>query len=230
MTLAFYSGGDRGLNREVDRLVVENLGKRARLTFVPSNSFDGGEYWFHWFQKYWRAYGVRRFCSLPVDAGITRRTIRDALASEAVFLSGGNTFYFLHHLQRSGLLEPLRRYVSSGGTLMGLSAGSILMTRNITLAGLVPGESDANDVKLKNLNALALVDFEVYPHFRGSEQSVKRLRTYSRRTAAPVYAFPDGSGIVCDASGTSFVGDVCAFWRGERFVLSGAGLQRGDKG
>ncbi|WP_199621429.1 Type 1 glutamine amidotransferase-like domain-containing protein [Paenibacillus alkalitolerans] len=81
---------------------------------------------------------------------------------DAIHLSGGNTFYFLSLLKKRNTMEMLRAYVNKGGILIGVSAGSILMTKTIGFAGYgVDGDRN-----------VVYVDFEFLPHWDGSEETV----------------------------------------------------------
>ena len=93
------------------------------------------------------------------------------------------------------------------------------MTPRIDLAGLVPGESDPNEERLRALQGLGLVHFEVYPHYIASDISVRCLSCYTLKQKSPVYAFSDGAGIVVENGSTSFYGEATVFSKGELFRL-----------
>ena len=48
-----------------------------------------------------------------------------------IYVLGGNTFYLLHHMRRSGLDSLVRRRVEQGALYVGCSAGSIVAGRSI---------------------------------------------------------------------------------------------------
>lgn len=105
------------------------------------------------------------------------------------------------------MLGLLRSYVKSGGILIGVSAGSILTTPTIEIAGY--GEdADENNVDLKDMKALGLVDFEFAPHWDGSENTLNSLREYTRVNCTAVYACQDGGGLVIDGAGVELYGNV----------------------
>lgn len=218
MNLLFYSGGYSDVNNALDTRLIELVGKRAKITYIPTSS-DNGESYFELFREDKKKIGLKQWAYMAPDRPITREQLSDALSSDAIFLSGGNTFYFLYHLRRSGLLTKLRRYAQEGGVLFGMSAGALMMTPRIDLAGYIAGESDENTVAIEEFDSLSLVDFEVYPHFVRSEASVSGLLAYSKKRG-PVYAFPDGSGVVVTGSGIEFHGAVTCFHGGKSFELS----------
>lgn len=54
--------------------------------------------------------------------------------SSCIFVLGGNTFYLLHHMRRSGLDALVRRRVHDGAVYVGMSAGSIVAGRSVATA------------------------------------------------------------------------------------------------
>jgi dipeptidase E len=214
--LAFYSGGNHSWGNERLHASLVGLSKPGRsITYVPS-THENGEFYYRRFKKRYSKYGVRRFRYFPVDTDFLKSEMREALKSDIIYLAGGNTFYFLKHLRASGFLDELRRFVKRGGILAGLSAGAIIMTPNIFLAGYPTHEGDTNVVRLKNLKSLSLVDFEFLPHYSNSAKTNRAMAKYSRQHAQPIVACPDGSGVVVDGDEVRFFGPVYIFVRGKR--------------
>ena len=126
---------------------------------------------------------------------------------DIVYLAGGNTYHFLHHLRVSGLLEAVGRFASRGGVVAGLSAGALILTPHIGLAGYPAWDRDENRIGLsgRGCRGLGLTRFEFFPHYRRSARYRDALLDYSRRSRLPVYACPDGSG-----SGSWWCSSLCA--------------------
>jgi dipeptidase E len=160
--------------------------------------------------------GIRNFICIPVDRTLSKNQEKALLSADAIFLGGGNTFYFLNNLRKRKLLPKLRKYARQGGLLMGLSAGSILMTPNITTAAGPSMDSDDNEIGLKNWRALGLVPFEFSPHYYRSAAVDRELQNYSRKMSRPIYACADGQGIVVRNGAIRFVGRVSIFRRGSK--------------
>lgn len=184
----------------------------VRMTYMPFTA-EGSAPFYARFRRRYGAFGATHFDCAPADAADPRDAARRVRASDIVYLAGGNTFTFLSHLRRSGLLEVLRRFADRGGVLAGLSAGAIVITPDIGLAAWPPFDRDSNDVGLPRgeWGALGLVPFEFFPHFRSSDRYRRALSEHARRTGRPVYACRDGSGLVVEGDRLTVHGDVWLF-------------------
>jgi dipeptidase E len=109
---------------------------------------------------------------------------------DVIYLTGGNTFYLLDQMRRTGfndyLLQVLDTKVYVGG-----SASAIALTPSIAIAALPPG--DPNLPGLKDLTGLGLVDFEIRPHC--TKESFTGVEAYAKHCLNPVYALDDQSAI-----------------------------------
>ncbi len=219
MKLVLYSGGDIEDNEELDLHILRLIGKRnPSFTFIPS-SFEESHYYFEDFVKSFSQYGVNDFFLFPIDVPFNTNLVKKAFSRDLVFLSGGNTYYFLKNLKNKHIWQGLNQFVKRGGVLAGMSAGSIVMTPQIHTASFPDFDKDDNEVKLKNFKALDLTNFEFFPHFLNSKRYIEALRDYSWDCPRPIYAFPDGAGLVIEDESLSFVGRCWCFFRGERFLV-----------
>lgn len=220
MKLIFYSGGDHYKNRSLDHALLGLLSrKNIQMTYIPYSSEDAKES-FGQFRWYFNKYRVRKYRCFQVDQSFLKRDLKGVLKSDIIYLSGGNTYYFLKSLRRSGLIHHLREYVKKGGVLAGTSAGAIMMTPNINTASLPSFDTDDNEVNLRNLKSLNLVKFEFSPHYRRSKRYDAEMKSYSKKLDYPVYACTDGSGIVINDNQRTFVGNVVAFIKGQKLNLT----------
>lgn len=80
---------------------------------------------------------------------------------ELVIIGGGNTFYLLNEMRKTGfdlwLLENKNTKV-----YMGTSAGSIVMSPDISIAAIDNG--DENTPGITDMTGLSFIDFDVSPH------------------------------------------------------------------
>jgi dipeptidase E len=220
MRLVLYSGGQRPENRFLHQSVFDLCGlkKNPKFTYIPFCAENAKTYYARITRRY-RSFGFREFHCLPVDQPFDRSDFLRALRSDVIYLAGGNTFYFLYHLKRSGLLPQLRKFARDGGVLAGLSAGAIILTPNIRLASVPKFDADENDVGLRDLEGLGLTSFEFSPHYSDNRTRNTALLNYSKKITLPVYASVDGSGIVVDGDRFTVLGKTAVFYRGHRVLL-----------
>lgn len=219
MKLVFYSGGHDYENIQLDKHLIDLVHTDSpQITYIPSCSYlcDSD---FHDFIKQYERFNIHNIINFPIDLPYTEVLKNEVLKSDVIHLSGGNTYYFLKYLRKTGMINDLKRFVRNGGVLTGLSAGAIIMTKSIETAGFPDFDRDVNDEKLRNFKAMNLVDFEFFPHYRNSKRYDAEILDYSKEQDFPIYACPDGSGIVVKNNEISFVGKTYCFFRGKKFIV-----------
>lgn len=220
MKLVLYSGGDEKANLQLDQEFIRLLNKKNPVvTFFPSSSYLS-EVEFRQFVRHYSQFGIKRFIHFPVDVHFDRVLLEEVLKSDAIHLGGGNTFHFLKYLRKAKLINALKKFAQNGNVLTGLSAGAIMMTQDITMANYPEFDRDENNVNLKNLNSIGLLDFHFFPHYRNSPRYEKAFLQMSKKDPRPIIACPDGSGIVIDGDTTKYVGKSYLFFQGKKLTLN----------
>ena len=169
--------------------VVSFLGPVRRLVFVPFALRDHEAYT----QK-----ARARLAAAGIEATGLRADAQGARAlgeAEAVFVGGGNTFRLLDRLQRTGLLDALRRRAAEGMPYMGASAGTNIAAPTIRTTNDMP------IVEPAGFAALGLVPFQINPHYLDADPSSRhmgetreeRLREFLEENETPVLALREGS-------------------------------------
>jgi peptidase E len=97
---------------------------------------------------------------------------------DVAYCSGGNTFYLLREIRRSGFDRAIIPFLAGGGVYAGASAGALVATPEIAPAGLVDNPSAAPD--LASTAGMCLTDLALCPHYRSDEpvwpEIVRRYR------------------------------------------------------
>jgi len=219
MKLVLYSGGTDRENLKVDKAFIKLINKKNPvITFIPSSSYLAEEE-FRAFVTHYSKFKVSRFIHFPVDIPFDQTIFKEVLRSDVIHLAGGNTFYFLHSLRKAKVIPHLVSFVKRGGILTGLSAGAIMMTNDIRMAGYPEFDRDENVVKLKNLKSLGLLNFHFFPHYRDNPKYEKAFKLWSRKYKEVILAVPDGAGIVVEDEKVSNVGPCFLFDHGHVQVL-----------
>lgn len=219
MKLVLYGGGFDYENRRLDSELIKLVASDSpQLTYIPADSYMSHIDFAEVVEQY-KPFGIKKFIHFPIDRPFADILKQEALSSDIIYLSGGNTYFFLANLRKKKLIPELKQFLKRGGVLAGLSAGAILMTQNIETAGFPDFDCDDNDINLKNLKAMSLVDFEFFPHYRNSKRYSDALLEYSMISQNPLYGCPDGAGIIVDNDRTTFLGKIYCFYQGEKFLV-----------
>jgi dipeptidase E len=96
------------------------------------------------------------------------KDLSDIKGFDVYYVCGGNTFYILDRLHKTGLDMVLIDEVKSGKFYIGVSAGSIVVGPDIEVAGI--GGADENDVHMVDLTGLRLTRLIISPHYCGEQE------------------------------------------------------------
>ena len=185
------SGGYKSKNPRI----YKTLDVKQTIAFIPS--------WFGSdsrkdFKRFRDKFKHAKVSFYPLDK-ISKDQIKDLFKSDVIYIEGGNTYVLLHYIKKLKLHNKFKKFIKTK-TLVGMSAGAIIQTPNINLAGIPYFNADENLVSLKSKSALNLVDFEVFPHFDIKDRKeMQELKKYSQKRQRKIYLLPDGSNIQIDS-------------------------------
>jgi dipeptidase E len=219
MKLALYSGYDEA-NSAMDATVVDMIGRtNPKMIFVPS-AHHLPEHDYEYFCQSMHDHQVKDIKIFNLDQPYGQAQLDEIASADLIYLSGGNTYYFLYWLKRQRFDATLRMFVAKGGVLAGLSAGAILMTPSIATASYPKFDRDFNDVKIKELSAMGFVAFEFFPHYTPHPEYERELLKQSKKIKHPLYGVDDGGGIIVNGSKMEFYGAVWCYHQGKGYKLS----------
>jgi dipeptidase E len=200
-------------NTEVDEAFLELLSTdKPKIGYIPSCS-DLDRKYFKEQKDWYKRFGIDDLFYFDLDKEFDQSKTKELLSCDAIFLSGGDTIYFLKNIQAHGFVKILRQYVEDGGILIGVSAGSVLMTSNIEISTL---DHNHDTKKLEDMSALDLVGFEFYPHLnRNRDIFLDEIKQYSKKSKSVIYACEDGAGIIVDGNKTHFYGNIVKIKNGK---------------
>jgi dipeptidase E len=190
-------------NKKIHNALVELLGKpiaEANALFVPTAIYalrDGaqlaqkvitGLIGDPFTQLGWKSLGVLELTALPsIKKEIWVPMLRE---TDALLVGGGDCQYLCYWMQKSGLAELLPSLLLKT-VYVGLSAGSMIMTRFGTTYGghTLPADSD---------KCLGFLDFALHPHLDHEwfpDNSMANLEKLAATLAVPSYAIDDQTAI-----------------------------------
>jgi len=171
------------------------LGAARRVLFLPWAMFDRVAY---------AAKNRDRFARMGYDLVSAHETPEPQRAIEnadALFAGGGNTFRLLKALYELGLIPVIRDRVAAGTPYVGSSAGS-----NVACA-TIRTSNDMPIVEPPSLTALALVPFNVNPHYldpdprstHKGETREERIAQFHEENDPPVVGLREGAMLRIEA-------------------------------
>jgi len=93
---------------------------------------------------------------------------------DILYINGGNPFYLLYHLKKSGADKIIIQLAYKGAIIIGISAGGIVLGPNINIVDYF--DRKINTVKLKDLTGLNLTNSIIYPHYiKDVEKKIKKF-------------------------------------------------------
>lgn len=103
-----------------------------------------------------------RVTELDIATAVPEEIAATVRASDLIYVSGGNTFYLLHELRRTGTDALLREAVAGGKLYVGESAGMLVLAPQVAYARLLDEVPD--DCRPAHFDGLGWVDFYPLPH------------------------------------------------------------------
>lgn len=202
--LVLLSNISNNMNLHLEERIKRIIGEgQFKLGYIPAQS-DPQRRYFNYIKEYFQSLGVSDVLYFDADVEYDESLLEQLKEFDGLFLSGGNTFYFLKNLQKRNLIPIIQAMVEKGKLLIGLSAGSIMMSKTIKIADYI----DENIVELETLEALDLVNFEFMPHWEVQQPRLEELVEYSLTNKNTIYTCYDGDGIVLQGDTIEFFGKV----------------------
>ena len=82
--------------------------------------------------------------------------------SDCIFVNGGNTFYLLQELKRTGADKMIKAQIEKGKLYIGESAGAVIASPDIEYIQFMDDKGKAP--LLKDYSSLGITDFYILPH------------------------------------------------------------------
>ncbi|MDQ1419876.1 MAG: dipeptidase [Acidimicrobiaceae bacterium] len=160
-----------------------------------------------------------RDCHIRMWESLANRSYVDLDRFDGICLFGGNTYDLLGTLIETGFAHLLVQFSSDERPLLGISAGAIVLGRDVTTEG-VASDPDKNLGGITDLTGLDLVGgYNVHCHYEPSED--EDLSEYSIRHNVPFFAIPETAGVAVTGSSARTLGpgEVHLFRNGVQEVL-----------
>lgn len=107
---------------------------------------------------------------------------------DVIFVSGGNTFYLLQEMRKSGFDRVVQDHIGAGKWYIGSSAGSVVTGPDIEVIDLLDDPADAPE--LRSTEALQLIDMLILPHWGRDKYKQRYVQLMSNVYLQGMSIFP----------------------------------------
>ena len=118
--------------------------------------------------------------------------------ADVIEINGGNPFYLLDRMRKANIRPFLEDFVSRKKLLIGISAGSFVLQKNIELVNQY--SSEMNIVGFVDLAAMDLVAVEILPHYDSMiskfDRFEERCLLYEQSTGSKVIRLNNGEAVI----------------------------------
>ena len=180
-------------NENSRRIIFENLkqpANKCRILFIPNerarrNVILSDKFYLHLMQYCFLReniyvldyYDAEKYTKLDIDA---------------IFVGGGNTFGTFYRIKKHGFLDALKRYIESGVTYIGGSAGVHIVSKSTR--HVLPYDPDRNNTQ--DYTALGYFDGIIICHF--SEERRAHYEELKAKGEYKVYTLTNDEAIIID--------------------------------
>lgn len=191
----------RGISSRAHKRLEDLVGKPAHATKVvyvttPANIYPPNAPWLLEAEQELKEFGyqVERFdIENAYHNQIDSYTYFDA--KDVIFISGGNTFYFMYWVQKTNFADIIRKFLERDGVYVGASAGVTCQIADLTpIAEL----DDPNKAPEKITSGMQLTNAVVIPHW-GNPKYQDKLKTaakYYQDRGIKVTPLRDGEALI----------------------------------
>lgn len=186
MKLLLTSGGfTNEIIRNVFLKMLDKDPKNSSVAFIPTAADPEEDKWF--VQSAIDEIKELEMNLVSIDLKEeNEESLRNKLSGcDVIYVNGGNTFYLLDWVRKSGFDKIVKDLVSHGKVYVGTSAGSIIVGPDIGIAEWSL-TGDKNIVGLNDLTGLNLVPLVISPHFVEEERRIleEKGKDFSHRIVA----------------------------------------------
>ena len=128
----------------------------------------------------------------------------DLAEFDMYYVCGGNTFYILDRIRKTGVDNILLKAIKKDKLYIGVSAGSIIMAKNIKTAN-VGKDGDDNEIGLKDISGFNIIPFHFFPHYDETEKEA--VEEFYKTEQKPIMALTDDQAIFVDDNNYTLIGN-----------------------
>jgi dipeptidase E len=189
-------------NKSIESALQELVGKpfaQTKLVFVPTaaNAEEGDKGWLIDDMYRCKQLGLEEVDIVDIAAVPKEVWLPRFEAADVLLFGGGNTYYLIAWMQKSGLFLEIPRLLETR-VYVGISAGSMAASKELLVSQSKLFLFDEEHSHTKSNTGLGLVDFQFRPHLN-SPYFTKIRKEYVEQVAKelnkPLYAVDDQTAL-----------------------------------
>lgn len=143
--------------------------------------------------------------NLELDTATAEEVSAAVHAADIIFVGGGNTFYLLEEVKRTGFDTAVKEAMAEGKIYIGSSAGSVLAAPDISYVELF---DDRKKAVLSDMRGIGLVNFSILPHIGNPNYSKLHTRVLNdyRDSSYQLVPLRDDQFAIPEAGGWKVIG------------------------
>lgn len=159
----------QGLTTEaIKNKFFEIVGKtpdNISIAFIPTAAYPTADKpWVHQTREEILKTGIKKLEDVDLKDYKEQELYKKLGQFDVIWVNGGNTFYLLHWVRKSGFDKVIKKLLEEGKVYVGLSAGSYIACPTIEMAGWKHVD-EPKVVEIDDLTGLELVNFYVFVHY-----------------------------------------------------------------
>jgi len=189
----------QGIQPELEDVFLICLHKtpdRNRVSFITTAAYGEEEdpKWLDIYKKQLQDCSIRTIEEFDLKDKTQKEVSEELFDKDIIFVNGGNTFYLLYWIRKSGFDKLLPNLLEEGKLYVGVSAGSYIVCPTIETATWE--HADRNKIGLRDLTGLNLVPFLITAHFEEKYRSV--IEKTAKTTKYPIVALYDTQAVLVE--------------------------------
>jgi dipeptidase E len=189
-------------NKKIVDILSSSVGKPNKeisIVFIPTaaNVEEGDKDWLIDDYSNIKKQGYKFIDIVDISAVSKDVWLPRIKKADVIFVGGGNTYYLMSWLRKSGLDKLLPELLKTR-VYVGISAGSIVTTINLRMSTSQKSYSE-KVYPIKDDLGLGFVNFHIRPHFNSEhfpKLRSKYIKEIAKEIPESVYALDDDSAIV----------------------------------
>ncbi len=163
---------------KVSKLLPEFLGEECKdksVTFIPTASFtEKVKSYVDKARDGFENLGII-VDELDVSKASKEEIVSKLTNNDYIYVAGGNTFYLMQELKKSGADKIIIDQINKGKNYIGESAGSMIVAPDIKYVEIMDDRTEAKS--LDNDDAFGIIDFYPVPHYTNYpfEEAVEKI-------------------------------------------------------